>query len=820
MHMTSFTSKGLRLLALAGLLLRSVSIFASGGVIDTVDIDDSRNPATILIEFNVPMQYITHAPERRGEELVINLRTVTSGTFSLQTFANEHQTVVAKRSARVPLIDARYDPIDAERGTLSLRFKRKVSYKLYPDSDRRGLRIEVVTNENIVKTPATAHTLNRHRNSGKVIRDVNYTEHYVINLESSLRKVSRPAAGSLPMGRGKVLYTTKFPIDGRVWSRLRIGFFETRALAKAALRKLKKHYPGAWVDYASASEITAALKQTGKKPVVRKRPVPRIIPTLPKVPDEKIAALMEQARQSMAKNNIDHAIQLYTKILRYPDNPYRQDALEYLGVARERKGQIAHAVREYNRYLALYPKGDGAERVAQRLAGITTARLAPKQEKSRKRRTARRPEWEVYGGLSQFYRRDESTTDAAGDIVTQSSLSTDLDITARRRGERYDVQSRFTGSYLYDFLSNGSGDSTTVSSLYTDIADKAHGLSARIGRQSRNTGGVLGRFDGLLAGYQLTNRILVNAVAGFPVQSTRDQVKTGRYLYGISSDLGTFANAWDFNIFYIEQQNDGILDRRAVGGEARYFDPKRSMLSFVDYDISYDSLNTLIFLGTWTMADRTIINASFDYRNSPILTTSNALQGQTTHSLDTLQNTFSDSQIRDLAEDRTAQSTSLTLGATHPLNEKFQISGDLTTTKLSDTKASGGVAKVPGTDYEFFYNLQFIGSNLLMPGDVSVAGLRYSDATSSHTATLSLNSRFPFRNVWRVNPRMRIDYRDNLSNNSTQWTAAPSMRIDYRWRKRYRFETEFGGEWSTQKLPNDTQDSSSFFFNLGYRADF
>ena len=243
-------------------------------------------------------------------------------------------------------------------------------------------------------------------------------------------------------------------------------------------------------------------------------------------------------------------------------------------------------------------------------------------------------------------------------------------------------------------------------------------------------------------------------------------------------------------------------------------------MSFIDYDISYDSLNTLILLGTWTLADRTTINASFDYRNSPILTTSNALQGQTARNLDKLLDSFTKDQVRDLAEDRTAESTSVTLGAAHPLTGKFQISGDITTTKLSDTKTSGGVEKVPGTDYEFFYNLQFIGSNLLMPGDVSVAGLRYSDTTSSHTASLSLNSRFPFRNVWRVNPRMRIDYRDNTSNNSTQWIAAPSMRIDYRWRKRYRFETEFGGEWSTQELPNDTQDASSFFFNLGYRADF
>jgi len=64
------------------------------------------------------------------------------------------------------------------------------------------------------------------------------------------------------------------------------------------------------------------------------------------------------------------------------------------------------------------------------------------------------------------------------------------------------------------------------------------------------------------------------------------------------------------------------------------------------------------------------------------------------------------------------------------------------------------------------------------------------------------------------------NYRDNSNNDLTQWIAAPSLRIDYRWRKRYRFEIEGGGEWSTQELSTETQDSSSWFFSLGYRADF
>jgi len=82
----------------------------------------------------------------------------------------------------------------------------------------------------------------------------------------------------------------------------------------------------------------------------------------------------------MAKKDYSHAIALYTKILAYPNHPYRQDAQEYLGLARERNGQLAQAKAEYEAYLKLYPKGEGADRVRQRLTGLITAKAPAKKE--------------------------------------------------------------------------------------------------------------------------------------------------------------------------------------------------------------------------------------------------------------------------------------------------------------------------------------------------------------------------------------------------------------------------------------------------------
>jgi len=71
--------------------------------------------------------------------------------------------------------------------------------------------------------------------------------------------------------------------------------------------------------------------------------------------------------------------------------------------------------------------------------------------------------------------------------VSQSSLSSDLDITGRLRTEDYDLRTRFTGGYLHDFLDDGAGNDSTVSSLYFDARNTKQNYSMRFGRQSRSS---------------------------------------------------------------------------------------------------------------------------------------------------------------------------------------------------------------------------------------------------------------------------------------------------------------------------------------------
>ena len=371
----------------------------------------------------------------------------------------------------------------------------------------------------------------------------------------------------------------------------------------------------------------------------------------------KMSELMDEAGGAMIDRNFRRAVQLYTKVLRNPDTVFRQDAQELLGLARHRNGQLAHAKAEYEKYLQLYPEGPGADRVRQRLSGLLTAAARPKD----KLRPAKIPEavgesaWDhqMFGSLSEFYNYNDTEFQDGTRTVNQSESLTSLDFNTRSRTDRYEIRTQFFGTYEADLRNNGSSDLTRVNNLFVDLEDRKWGLMGRFGRQSQSSGGVLGRFDGGVISYDILPNFKINGVFGYPVVSSNDSAfDTDKHFYGTSVDLGTFWNSLDLNLFTINQEVDGITDRRSVGGEIRYFDPKRSLFSFVDYDISYGELNIFLINGGWTLPTKTRLTLVLDYRRSPILTTSNALIGQTVTDISGLLNTFTEDEIRQLQVQR------------------------------------------------------------------------------------------------------------------------------------------------------------------------
>lgn len=529
---------------------------------------------------------------------------------------------------------------------------------------------------------------------------------------------------------------------------------------------------------------------------------------------------MERGRAAMLHEDYPTAIGYFTKVLKSADHHFQQEAQEMLGLARERNGQTARAKAEYEEYLRLYPQGEDAARVQQRLAGLLTSQSTAGAKLGAPGRSAENATWDFSGSFSQYFRRDAFLTDTQGEKVFQSSLTSDLDFTGRYRDSRYDFRTQFDARYLYD-LENDSRNLARVSYAYVDGSDRQTGLSARLGRQTRSSGGVLGRFDGGVVSYRFSPQWQINAVGGFPVQPFRSSgIQTDRSFYGLSVDFGPFWEYWAGNAFIINQTANGITDRRAVGGELRYLDRKHPVFTLLDYDIAYKVLNTAHVVANWNFDSGATAYAMAEYRKTPVLATSNALLGDpNANSVPDLLGRLTQSEVRRLAQDRTGVSRAVTLGGNLPLDDHFQINGDISVADYTGTKASGTVPAISGSGVEVSYSAQVVGSKLWSDKDVSLLGLRYTNRRDFDILTLSLDGRYPVTPKLRLDPRMRVDYYAGLRGGDVAMVR-PALRLNYQPMKNLNLEIEGGFEWSNKPLFQGEHDSKGYFIGLGYRLDF
>jgi tetratricopeptide (TPR) repeat protein len=531
--------------------------------------------------------------------------------------------------------------------------------------------------------------------------------------------------------------------------------------------------------------------------------------------------LLNKGVEMMAAKEYMRAILIYTKLLDSSDTEVRQFAQFELATAQEHKGHLAHARAEYKNYLKTYPGGENADQARERLNVLMSDR--PVQLGS----TGDIPgqggsQWQhdYFGSISVYYDRDESLYQQAEDIENLSSLLTGFDATWRSRSDKYTAEAVAIGSYELSFL-DSNYNRTRVSRLYIDFEDAAKTITSRVGRQSSSKGGVLTRFDGGRLGYLITDKIRINAVAGFPVNLPYDGLETDKYFYGINFDLGRFADHWDFNTYFINQLSDGIDDRRAVGGEIRFIGQKSSFYSLLDYDILYDDLTLFLFTGNYLLPNNnTQINFLADFRGVPILSTSNALIGQISPSLEALEETIGEDELRRLASDRTLDSSFVTVGISQPLTENIQIAGDISWSTIDGAPASGGVEAFESTGDDFYYSLQLIGSGIITKGDVSSVGLRYADTFYRDTYTFKLNSSYPFYDNFRISPRLQIDYRENKLQPGDQWRFIPGLRLEYTLARNWRFEIDGEYRYADKELEGIADGKDGYSISLGFRKDF
>ncbi|MDJ0926941.1 MAG: tetratricopeptide repeat protein [Gammaproteobacteria bacterium] len=806
--------------------------------IDDVRLSKSGNVATAEILLGCPMRYLDHAPRRGGSELAIRLSLSSECRRSLGGVRSELRRPPGGHLAQVE--DLEFEMSGLDEATVTVRFRRPVGFTV----SQRGLgnlvqvridtRAEFVAPEAVPSAEPAISAVPRTlppREPMQVRRVSPGTagDNYVLVL-ASLEQQAEVPLSALAIPDQAVPYLRPMKINGSSRQELRVGFFDSEAAAQAALAGLRNEWPDAWIAVASPDEHGEARDARGGALGVEPGPTATAPGITIAMAQDEVLALMAEGKAALLDQDYDRSIRIYTRMLEVTDHGQRPEAQELLGVAREKKGQFAHAKAEYEAYLAQFADAPGAARVEQRLAALVGV-SRPQNGQLRQLSRAGSDRWEAYGGFSQFYRRNVNQFhESSEETVNQSALISRADLVVRRRGQRFDLLGRMNAGYYYDMLSDGrgTGDQGLLSYAYVDIVGNDTDFAARLGRQTRYSGGVLGRFDGAHVSYGWKPNLIVNLTAGFPVDSPRHVTNTDHVAYGASVDFKGLAEYWDVSLFFHQQRLDGISDREAIGAEASFALDDWSLVSVADYDVSYNVLNSWLVAGNWRATDRLTINARLNVGASPFLTTRNALIGQPVATLEELLQIYTEPQVRRLARNRTAETQSASLGFSTSLGDRWYWNTDFSYSEYGATVESGGVSALPETGAQFFVNSNLVGSSLFRSGDTAIVGLRYNSTRTADTSTVILDLRYPATDGLRINPRLAFSFRQSAGGDADQWIASPVLRLIYRWRRRYRLEFEAGGNWSTGELvpttvPGlvvDDEETSAYFLNLGYLVEF
>ncbi len=616
---------------------------------------------------------------------------------------------------------------------------------------------------------------------------------------------------------------------------------------------LKNIQPKLVIDFSREAEYSVQMGRDGRSIVVNikiDKPFPKsdgAFPFLPEVKplapkasevDQNAFALMQEARNALASKNNFAAVDAFNKLLMLPPNDYSQPGQEWVGVARERAGQHDKAKVEYELYLKLYPTGTETNRVRERLASMNAQKFELEKSLTAEQKTvAEQPAQRMlYGGISMSYYHGASKVDTT-DITTQfsivpitstfsavdqSSLITSVDMTERFISARYDNRVVFRDTGYSNFL-DGQISKNRVSAAYYEFKDKVADYSLRLGRQSGSGAGVLGRFDGVSAGVGVASKFRLNAVAG---KLTDYILGESPVFYGASADMGPIT------LYAINQMVEGLLDRKAVGTEMRYYDTGKSAFGMIDYDTSYSTVNIAMFQGSVYATPERSYNLLLDHRRSPYISTRNALMGSATAYLTDLMQLMTEDELRALAAARTGSSNMAQFGFTQQYSQKWQFGSDIHVSSYDGLPASGlidpatglptitgVVPETPGTGNDVGISGQMIGNNLYSSRDTTVLSLTLSSSQVYKGQIFYVYNRSNFTSKWSFDTSLQL-YRLNFDSGTVMTRIMPMVRTAYQIRQSLSLNMDAGLEKSHTESATQISDGMRQFYSVGFRWDF
>ncbi len=787
-----------------------------GPIVQLIDTVEGTDHADISITFACSVRYVTNTPVSHGSSTTITLRL--GPDCGIQAGAIPPELPLVGGGGQL-VTGARVDSVLPGEFTLELNFARPLDFFLAPTASGLGLRVRL---------------LNTNRRKGNVfVAETDAPAGYSVNLDSSKEQFTREAVEAAAAALETQAYVSETDIEDQHWYRLRVGPYATQKEAERVLKIALASYPRAWLAVNDENTDLSVIERAGVQSAAAARP------TDPALPDADRARLLRDAHAAADQHKYPEAVDLLNRLLRQPEYPARADAQEFLGLVRERAGQLAQAKAEYEEYLRRYPDGAGAARVRGRLQTLAAASLTPKA--TGEFGTAANKRWTMAGSAAITYQYGKDQTVSAGTTTTTNSVNAALvyaDLLLRDRGERYDFTTRVDAGYTHNLITTNGGSQDRTTAAYAELTDRLFGVTARVGRQSLASQGVVGLFDGLYLGYQLNPTWSVSAAAGLPAYTSYSPVSSHQKFGTVTAEFDPFHHAWVFDAYVLDEVSGSFTERRSIGFQTRYFIQGLTAVALVDYDLAFQQLNSVTLIGNAKAGEHWILGFDADHRRSPLLQLDNALIGQSVQDLTALEARLPPSIIRQLALDRTATSNTVVISASRSFGDRWQFMTDVGALQLSGTPASAGfgtppfgaVAATPSTGLDKNISVQMSGSSLLQAGDLHIFSTRFDDSPSSRSTTLSWDARFVVHGAWRLGPRFSVEQLHDQQTGGKQMLYLPQVRGD--WTNRFSvFEVTAGYQVQNQQALQQLQtltgqpvttsvDQRSLFLSGAYRIRF
>ena len=837
--------------------------------------------AVVRVHFDVRVRYQRHSPTGSADLVEIYFQITGTG---LTLSPGVEEQVKTPEHGRVPAVTISY-PIQPQPGNtggtrkLQVHFSHAVTFRVRAGPTDQSLDIVFPGLAGVAPPVSGA--------AGAVEKD-----RYAITLQTvplEQQDKLRPVPGRF---QDYTVFTTRGWRAGSAVVELDLGYFDTKADADKVRDSALREFPEATVfdvierkeeNLAKTAEAPPPPAPTPEAPPVppvppipaipvapppEVAPITEASPPAPEAPDTEIdkqaRELLEKARSALANGRNDEAIGLLNQLLLLPPNKSSQEAQELIGVARERAGQTELARKEYELYLKLFPNGEGATRVRQRMASLAPP---PVQEAAAPAPPVQGSKYGLTGSWSQYYYGGQTQVNTtvfgapttanqqALTSTTQSSLVSTLNINGRYTDGSNDARLVLFDTNDKSFIGGSAPGNNRLDSAYVDYRNSPYGLTAKVGRQAGVTGGLIGRFDGAIVGYDLSPQWRVNVAGGVPVDTF---VNASQTFEGTYIEAQNILNHWGGDAFLMNQTADGITDRRAIGGDVRYFDNVRTMFTQLDYDINFNELNAVTVQGTWQLQDQTMFSLLFDDRKAPELLASNALlnpqlalYSPPPTSLSQLINgdpnltltvapftslrPMSEDQIRDLAKQVTATSKQFSLSVTRPLSTKWQASIDGRLTNVGALPAvvvqsaapgtSSVIGAQEGTGNVWSTDLQVNGTNLYSLRDINSFTYTWLHGplfTGNQFGYANLSGLL--QNKMTVEPSLRY-YIENDSDGTHLTRISPAVRFTYKIFNHMSLESQVlyersKSEGSGSTTAHQTDITSNVFYYIGYRYDF